>query len=349
MRRLFVLLMAGLTANVTAELPTWTTLAERARWAANAHNVQSWRLDPVAGRPDQRRLGLNPDRLLPQTDPWNRQLTISLGAFLAVLQEEAAVRGARIHWTPLEDGLAGALVTLEEGQARAPDPGIADALTAPTVKYRTAALSLPPAVRTGQEAQSTPTVSIRWVSDPTEVAAAKVWAQGAYDLEMDLPRTRDESRLYTQIGERARQARPYGITLLANFPKGELFWIEGLAGIFPQSPTDYSRSAKDLLAQALDPVEQIVVVTSKGNGVRERLETGEALQRLWLDVRSRGGELLPLSQGLQEFPEMTPYYDQAHRIWARPGETVQMVLALFRPGPGEFLPSPRLPAEAVVR
>lgn len=349
MRFLWILFpLVVLAPNVTAELPTWKALADRGRWAANAHNVQSWRLAEVAGRPDQRRLVLDPSRLLPETDPPARQLTLSLGAFLAVLETEAAANGAAVRWEPLADE-PGALATLEPHPSTPPPDGWVDALTAPTVKYRTTPLAFSAPERNRMAEGSTETVRIAWVTAPDEVAAAKVWAQGAFDLEMDLPRTRDESIRVTRYGEPARKAQPWGITLVPNFTEGTLFWVETFASWFPQSPVEYARSAKAMMSEALTPVQQILVVTSRGNGNRERLEAGIVVQRLWLEVRAAGGELLPLSQGLQEFAEMAPWYDEAHRRWAARGETVQMVLAVFRPAAGRFLASPRLDAEGILR
>lgn len=343
-----LLFLAVLTPNVTAELPSWTALADRARWAANAHNVQSWQLVAVPGRVDQKRLVLSPDRVLPETDPPSRQLTISLGAFLAVLQTEAAAAGAVARWEPLADE-PGALVTLEPGVAVPPTEGWFDALTAPTVKYRTTTMAFSAAERRRLSLGATDAVRIAWVTGPDEVASTKDWAQRAFDLEMDLPRTRDESIAVTRYGEAARKAQPWGITLLPNFTAGPLYWVELATLLFPQTPLEYARSAKSLLSEALGPIHQFVVVTSRGDGTRERLETGLVVQQLWIEVRKAGGELLPLSQGLQEFPEMAPWYEQAHRRWATEGETVQMVLAVFRPAPGRFLPSPRLEAERIVR
>lgn len=346
-RSLFLLLLLLPALQVTAELPSWLELADRARWAANAHNMQSWRLMTVPENPGQRRLVLDSLRLLPQTDPFNRQMTISLGAFLRVLEDEARARGAFVGWEALEDQ-PGALVTLTEAEPVADPPGRVDALTAPTAKYRTAAFELPRALRTQQEARSDVHIRISWVTDAAELEATKVWAQRAFDLEMDLPRTRDESLLVTRYGQAARQAQPWGITLVPNFSPDQLYWIETLAAWFPQSPAEYARSAKQLLAEALQPVSQVVVLASNRNDNRARLETGRRLQQLWQEVRAVGGELLPLSQGLQEFPEMAPLFSEAHQRWAQPGETVQMVLALFRPRGGAALSSPRLPASALV-
>ena len=122
----------------------------------------------------------------------------------------------------------GALITLTPSAPTADLLGRVDALTAPTVKYRTATYGLSPETRAKQEALSDPTVSIRWVTMPDEVVATKTWAQKAFDLEMDLPRTRDESIEVTRYGEAARKARPWGITLAPNFPQEQLFWIETL-------------------------------------------------------------------------------------------------------------------------
>jgi hypothetical protein len=341
-------LLSWSAAFVTAELPTWESLIDKARWAQNAHNVQSWKLETMPGRPDTRRLVLESTRLLPQTDAPQRQLTVSLGCFLAVLEDAAAAQGARVTWQPLTD-VPGALVTLSEDPAPStPAPNL-DALAAPTVKYRTAAFSLPARVlRDLEERYSTPTVRFHWITEPADVAAAKAWARDAFNTEMDLPRTRDESIAYTRVGETARRLTPWGITLLPNFPRGELFWVEAFEGLFPESPAAYARDSETMLGKALGPVEQILVVTSRGNGNLERLRTGEALQRVWMRVIDRGGRLLPLSQGLEEFPEMAPRFDEAARRWARDGETVQMVLALFKPGLGEFLRSPRLPAASII-
>jgi len=341
-------LLVVLTLNVTAELPTWDTLVDRARWAANAHNVQSWVLDSIPGRPDQRKLTLSPARLLPQTDPPSRQLTISLGTFLAVLEDEAAAQGAQITWQPLVDG-AGALVTLSVGTLVPHPQGWVDALTSPTVKYRTSPQAFSPKVLATWTSQSNEVVRFRWLTDPSEVVAAKDWAKVSFHLEMELPRTRNESILYTQYGADNRRSHPYGITLLPNFPQSELFWIEGFANLFPQSPAEYTKSAEQMFDKALVPVTQILVVVSTGDGLRDRIATGEALQRVWVDVRTQGGELLPLSQGLEEFPEMAGPYAEARQRWATGGQTVQMVLALFRPGPGVFLPSPRLPVSAILK
>ena len=61
--------------------------------APHAHNLQSWLVD--LDTPDTIVLRLDLRRLLPETDPWSRQLVISQGTFLELLQMAANERGYR--------------------------------------------------------------------------------------------------------------------------------------------------------------------------------------------------------------------------------------------------------------
>ena len=57
-----------------------------------------------------------------------------------------------------------------------------------------------------------------------------------------------------------------------------------------------------------------------------------------------GLSLHPVSQALQEYPEMAAHYAQAHELLAQEGHTVQM---LGRVGYGPDIPrTPRWPLEA---
>ena len=74
---------------------------------------------------------------------------------------------------------------------------------------------------------------------------------------------------------------------------------------------------------------------------------GLPMQRLWMELREEGLELLPLSQGLQEYQAVASYYRQLHDLWAEDGETVQMILLVGRPR-GRFRRSPRLPVDQIL-
>jgi hypothetical protein len=69
--------------------------------------------------------------------------------------------------------------------------------------------------------------------------------------------------------------------------------------------------------------------------------------RLQLAATGLGLSMQPVSQALQEYPEMAAHYQRVHKMLARPGETLQM---LGRLGYGPAIdPSPRWPLETRIR
>ena len=69
----------------------WADLVDDARWAASPHNLQSW-LVRVRGATEAELL-YDPARVLPQTDPLGRFVTVGLGVFTESLALAAAARG----------------------------------------------------------------------------------------------------------------------------------------------------------------------------------------------------------------------------------------------------------------
>ena len=130
-------------------------IVDSARWAQNAHNIQSWRLwrlDPVTVWG-----GLDPDRLLPATDPLDRQLILSLGAFTEAVRIAAGTEHlnlsqrwiARLDWSPTADPgipvfewrFASTMAGTDPADETPSDVKI-DALSRASVKYRVIGMRL---------------------------------------------------------------------------------------------------------------------------------------------------------------------------------------------------------------
>jgi hypothetical protein len=85
------------------------------------------------------------------------------------------------------------------------------------------------------------------------------------------------------------------------------------------------------------------VISSNGNTRVDQINAGRDWLRLHLVATAHGLSMQPLSQALQEYPEMAAQYARAHKMLAAPGETVQM---LGRVGYGPKIDmSPRWPLE----
>ena len=81
-----------------------------------------------------------------------------------------------------------------------------------------------------------------------------------------------------------------------------------------------------------------------GNSRVDQINAGRDWVRLNLAATGVGLSMQPLSQALQEYPEMADHYARIHQMLAREGETVQM---LCRLGYGiKVARSPRWPLDA---
>jgi hypothetical protein len=335
-------------------------LVEWARLAQSAHNYQSWRvvLDPV--RSDRMDLFVETDRLLPETDPFARQTVISLGTFLAVIDARAAQLGYRADIDLLPDGeldeqglarLPAARVTLSRdtnARSRFAAAADVDALTTATVKYRYRPAEVTTGLTDRITAWATDGIRIEVVSDPDEVAWLNRVSIDAFTIEMEHEPTLIETHQSTRWNGRARRADPYGLAFTANFPRRTLWLADAFMTIAPQKPAAFGRTGIRLFTEALDDVNAYVTLISNDNNRRTQIETGMALQALWMELHSSGHVVLANSQALQEYPAMAPLYAEVHERLAPDGGTVQMLLAVARPRGGRHAFSPRFAAEELI-
>lgn len=360
---LMVLTAACVGAPVTTEVApdVRRELVEWARLAQNAHNVQPWRV--VLHRRDPRRMTLyvNDERLLPATDPPARQLTMSMGTFLAVLEARAARLGWAVDINLFPGGeydldtigeLPVAEIALSEvgagATARYPSAAQPDAITSPTVKYRLRPADLPPDMAEHVAAYSTPDLDVSLVSDAAEVAWLNRISAEAFALEMRTEATLMESYDLMRMTGRERREKPYGLSLTPNFPARSLWFVGLTQRIAPQNPEAFGETGTRIFTRALENVTHYVLMVSSNNSRTTQVETGLALQGLWMDFHVADHVLLPNSQALQEYPEMAELYARMHDRYAGEDETVQMLLAVARPQPGRHLHGPRLPVDKLI-
>src|SRR5947209_3454491 len=77
-------------------------VVEHALLAPNPHNRQPWIVE-LRGT-DAMTLWCDPDRRLPETDPFDRQIVIGLGAFIELASIAASALGARLDVAPFPEG-----------------------------------------------------------------------------------------------------------------------------------------------------------------------------------------------------------------------------------------------------
>lgn len=323
--------------------------------APNPHNRQPWTV-ALEGE-DSVVLGIDPDPLLPHTDPFSRQITIGLGCFLELMRMAAAEQGIRVETTLFPVGEDAA--TLDPSKPVAVARFVNDPSIAPDPLFAHVM-----ARRSNKEpydlARSVSEVSLRAVTSAgregfeiggsvgeTEIAYWRDLTSKALMIEIETPHTFKESVDLFRIGKSEINANPDGIDF-----SGPLFEGMKLAGLFTReaaldtTSTAYAEGLNAVLANTETAMGHVWMVTP-GNSRAEQIAAGADWLRINLAATAEGLGFQPLSQALQEYAEMETIYSEVHQRLAPAGGTVQM-LARIGYGPGIAV-SPRWPIEAKLK
>lgn len=304
--------------------------------APNPHNLQPWKVglegeDGVVIFHDQ-------TRRLPETDPFDRQIIIGMGCFLEQMVLAAGAAGFAVTLTLYPEGPAGPVARARFAQGGGTDPLAAQIPERRSCKEPFTDQPLSPAQANELE------LFADIYTDPKTVKALKSLTWQAWQVEAHTPRTLQESVDLMRFGKAEINASPDGIDL-----GGPLLETMMLVGILtrqgqsdPQS--EGFRQGVEIYREMLDATPAYAAVVTQGNTRTEQIEAGRRWVRLNLKTTAMGLALHPVSQCLQEFPEMAPHHRSAHALLAQPGQTVQM-LGRLGYGP-DVAPTPRWPLEA---
>lgn len=316
--------------------------------APNPHNLQPWLVE-LAGE-DTVRLHRDPARSLPETDPEARQITIGLGCFLELLALAASEDG---HATDITLYPAGEAHDRPVAEIRFAAGGTSDPLFRHALARRSCkepfdmARPVPAAALDPLRAAAGTDAPLSGTTDAARTAALRdlIWA--AWNVEATTPRTYAESIDLLRIGRPEIEATPDGIDLQS--PMLEVLRRSGLLGREALLDTDGTgfRSTMEAYRATFAATPAFVWITTSTNTRPDQIASGRAWLRANLAATGAGLGLHPVSQALQEYPEMAGLRAEVHGMLGKPGETVQM-LGRLGYGP-QVPPSPRWPLEAKMR
>ena len=324
--------------------------------APNAHNRQPWSVD--LSEPDIATLYCDLDRRLPETDPFDRQITISLGCFLELFTLAAAHEGYGTRIALFPEGVPEgrldarpvARLQLVAGQGRS-DPLFDQIVARHTNKEPyDLARPVPGADVEAILAASGAAGGLRAAGtlDDDRIVALRDLTWRGHEIEVFTPRTLQESIDLMRIGKAEVITNPDGIDL-----SGPLFDTLRLSGLI--SREQLADTSSTAFQQGLGAYREMIFsamgyvwLISDGDTRAEQIAAGRAYVRMHLESTARGVDMHPLSQALQEYEEIAELYEEAKQaLGARPDQTVQM-LARIGYGP-QINPSPRWPAASRIR
>ena len=317
------------------ELRRW--ILGHAILAPHSHNLQSWLVD--LRTPGEIVLRFDLTRLLPETDPFSRQIMMSQGTFIELLDLAARERGQRAEITLFPEGEFGPETIDERPVARirlTEDANVSkDPLFGQIFKRHTN--------RSAYDLQRpVPTAAWQAMADAVqpyplqfgfvgpeqgaEIRTHREIANEAWRIELTTPRTMLESYKVLRVGAEEIARHRDGLSLTDPM----VVWMTRL-GLFDRSqapgPDDFATTSqvKDF-GEKIASTPGFLWMVSRGNDRVTQVNAGRAYARVQLAATAQGVAMQPLQQALQEYPEQARPYAAIRQLLDAPAptQTVQM-------------------------
>ncbi|WP_434509657.1 Acg family FMN-binding oxidoreductase [Desulfitobacterium sp. AusDCA] len=323
-------------------------LAAHGLLAANGHNMQPWkiRLDKKDAKVFY--LYADSERLTKEVDPESRQMMVTQGAFLeyAVTAGDQLGYGTTVELFPEgnydEQNLAESMKTKP----------VAKVTLAETKKNKINALYnymfLPDTNRT--EYQATPLtaeqinalemintekdMTIKIYQDQNDKDKLRNYVINGAIVEAGVGRVMKESEVIFRPNEYQKNKYRYGFSVEGQGTSGVMQHVlQGLLTLFPSMNS--GKSASDLFIKSTqtsaDNTPAYAMIITKDNSRSSQVRSGMLYSRLILNAHSLGLAMQPLSQVLEEYPEMKQLYNGIHHDYASNGGTIQMLFRVGKP------------------
>jgi hypothetical protein len=316
--------------------------ADPRRWALawailapHSHNLQSWLVD--LRQPGEILLSCDLARTLPETDPLARQIMMSHGTFLELLDMALRERGQRAEIMLFPQGPFGPAKLDARPVARIrvqPDANVQrDPLFAMIKRRHTnregydMRLPQPGAVQRIADSVRGYPVRVGFTRGAAaELEQHRAIAREAWRIELVTPRTILESYKWLRIGPKEIAEHRDGIAV--NQPLARAAAALGLFDRNKAPGPDDSVTRQQLrdFDEKLQATPAFFWLVTEGNDRATQVNAGRAYVRAQLAAAAQDLGMQPLSQALQEYPEMAQPYADIHDLLQapRPAQTVQM-------------------------
>jgi hypothetical protein len=335
--------------------------------APNPHNRQPWLIDLVGD--SEILFFVDLERLLPATDPFDRQITLGCGAFLELFELTARANGRSVEITlwpdgepqPRLDARPIAHIRLIEATSTR-DPLFDQVLARRTnrepfedrevseddlreIAFQAAYPWLPPNIGATPDGSPVPVpppapLRFEWSRAGDQLTAFRALAWNGFDRECHTPAAYQESVDLMRIGRAEIAEHRDGLAIEG--PMVEFAHAVGLLTRRSLADTNnrFTKQGIEAWRPLAEHAPAYVWLTTLENTRSAQIMAGRAYARLNLAATGRELAMHPWSQTLQEYPEMADLYAEMERLTgAREGETVQMLARVgYAP---EVQPAPR--------
>ncbi len=294
--------------------------------APNPHNLQPWLAD--LREANAITVYTDRERVLPETDPFGRQILIGHGAFIELLVMALASQGLKAQVTLWPQGELPA--TLKDWDKRpvarmtltpaatgsGPDDLFKQILNRRTPKtdFDATKTVTNASLQTLIASVTNPAIGAGGTADAVRLQPLRDLCWQSAKVELLTPRTMMESIKLIRVGPDEILKHRDGITINSPFLRAM-----GSVGMFDRNapPAEGTAGYKNAMARFEGHSRTamgFVWLSTLGNSRSQQIEAGRAYVRLQLKATEIGLGVHPMSQALQEFPEMKPFYSKAHEL-----------------------------------
>jgi len=328
--------------TLDASAPSEPPIIEAVRYgitAPSAHNTQPWRIELVSD--SEARLYMDPERLLPATDPPARQTHMSHGTFVELMAIGASHFGYRADIELLPDGEMspadfGAKPTAYIRLVEAPDVAV-DPLFSYVLVRRTSRLPHEGAMVTQDELASIlehaqrPGLQTGLISEAQLPEALDI-VRAAMTIEVNDYELYDETRHWFRFSKREVKEHRDGLSIST---AGLTGFAAGSANMFLNAKNFHKEKNRnryqETFGEAVASTRGLLFMKSTKNDMVDWIETGRAYARAQLAGEMLGLRFQPVSQVLQEYPQMDALRQRFEAFMGvEPPAKVQMLVRIGR-------------------
>lgn len=313
--------------------------------AANGHNMQPWRIK-LAEDASVLYLYADSSRVTPAVDPYARQLMITQGTFLEYVRIAGERLGAPVTIEFFPEGeydesnlltsmdtYPVAKITLKKALPN--NNPLYENLFLPDTNrgaYTNASLPLE-AVSSLTDAQTPFDISAVIYQSATDKDTIGLIAKEAAEIEGNTPRVMKETEEIFRPNEYQKNKYRYGFSVEGQGTKGIMKCLmQTIVTLFPSM--NRGKAQRDTFISSaktsIDSTPGYLMLITKDNSRKSQIESGMFYSQCILKAHNQGLALQPLSQPLEEYPEMKKPYDSLHTKYSN-GGTIQMLLRVGYP------------------
>ncbi len=287
--------------------------------APNPHNRQPWLVTLQADL--SLSLSIDTNKVLPETDPFNRQILIGMGCFSELLRM-AAADGYKLVFDWFPDGVNDEKCTLDKRpivNIHFKKGGITDLLFKQVLKRRSYKEPFIEKNIDKQILNKLKNTHIKGaalnIDNSNEfIQKMRTLTVEALNIELSTERTYLESIKLLRIGTDEVRENPDGINL-----NGYSFMLLRMLGLFTHedamnmTSATYKQSVENLL-EVLRSTQGYLWITTANNSRLDQIDAGRSYIRVNLKATEVGLKIHPISQGLQEYAEMGHIYTEINKL-----------------------------------